>query len=139
MIRKLMNMVTVSLVFGMNIATASNLCDREMSDTRHFVSKDGPFKIISSIVEGEMGVNSQITLDILLCDLPDNATVINAEAIMPMHQHGMNYQPNITQISDKIFRAEPYVFHMPGKWQLQTNIKSGEKILEFKEDLIVLP
>lgn len=49
------------------------------------------------------------------------------DAHMPMHRHGMNYRPTIEKISDGIFRAVGFLFHMPGKWQFKFDIEDGGK------------
>ena len=44
---------------------------------------------------------------------------------MPEHRHGMNYRPEVTQISPGVYRAEGLLFHMPGRWDLTFDIVTG--------------
>ena len=53
---------------------------------------------------------------------------LTLDAFMPAHGHGMNYQPNITEVArngDAVqYRVEGVVLHMPGNWQWQVDVKS---------------
>lgn len=46
---------------------------------------------------------------------------IKIDAIMPAHQHGMNYMPQILELGGGKFQATSMFFHMPGIWQLQVS------------------
>ena len=41
------------------------------------------------------------------------------DAVMPDHQHGMNYAPTVTDLGDGRYRFDGLVFHMPGTWELR--------------------
>jgi hypothetical protein len=44
------------------------------------------------------------------------------DATMPAHGHGMNYQSQVTPIEGG-FRADGFLFHMPGQWRLDFNLQ----------------
>ena len=50
---------------------------------------------------------------------------ITASAVMPAHQHGMNYQPRVQRLALGQYRLDGYLFHMPGDWQFQFRMASG--------------
>ncbi len=51
------------------------------------------------------------------------------DAIMPAHQHGMNYTPKVTALGDGTFRVDDMLFHMPGLWELQVDVDiNGQSI-----------
>lgn len=50
-------------------------------------------------------------------DGPINELAI--DATMPLHQHGMNYEPRVVALSGTEFLVENMVFHMPGQWELR--------------------
>ena len=52
-------------------------------------------------------------------------TGLDLDAIMPVHQHGMNYRPTIAATGAGSYRVEGMLFHMPGHWELQ--VKFGQK------------
>lgn len=47
---------------------------------------------------------------------------MRADAIMPAHQHGMNYSPSVTALGDGMFRIDDMLFHMPGLWEMQVDV-----------------
>ncbi|MEP4194111.1 MAG: hypothetical protein ABJL99_00585 [Aliishimia sp.] len=48
-------------------------------------------------------------------------TTVSVSAIMPAHQHGMNYFPKIEAREDGVVGVSGMVFHMPGIWQIQVS------------------
>jgi hypothetical protein len=78
------------------------------------------FTVRWHFVPAQPKVGEFTTIEFTLCR---NGAAIPAEslridAIMPLHRHGMNFQPRITALGDATFRAEGLMFHMPGTWQL---------------------
>lgn len=60
---------------------------------------------------------------------------IKASAIMPAHNHGMNYQPNVTMKSPGQYIGTGFVFHMLGTWRLKLNLFSDERRYDIEHDL----
>ena len=59
---------------------------------------------------------------------------MRADAIMPAHQHGMNYTPKVTALGDGTFRVDDMLFHMPGLWELQIDVDiNGQSIFYTSE------
>ena len=50
---------------------------------------------------------------------------IEIAAIMPAHRHGMNYRPTLTDLGGGGFAVDGMVFHMPGTWEVQVEVRSG--------------
>ncbi len=44
------------------------------------------------------------------------------DAIMPAHQHGMNYTPTVINLGEGAFRVDGMLFHMPGVWEIQMDL-----------------
>lgn len=61
-------------------------------------------------------------LSLTFCDAPVQAARV--DAIMPAHQHGMNYQPKVAETGPGQFAAEGLVFHMPGLWQIRVEAET---------------
>lgn len=99
----------------------------------------GDQAIIFAPNDSTIGVNNSVSFEIFLCNMPANAELTNIDAIMPMHQHGMNYTPQIVKLSESHFVAEPFIFHMPGSWRLLAILNINDDVIEFKEDFLVLP
>ena len=50
---------------------------------------------------------------------------LRVDAIMPAHQHGMNYTPTVTALGENLFEVDGMLFHMPGLWELQAGVTVG--------------
>ena len=70
---------------------------------------------------GEIPLAQPFSAQIDVCD-GGAITEFELDAIMPAHQHGMNYVPDITDLGSGSFRADGLVFHMPGVWELQIEV-----------------
>ncbi len=55
-------------------------------------------------------------------------TKLDVDAIMPAHQHGMNYLPTITDLGAGIYQVDGLVFHMPGIWEFQVEVTLGAEV-----------
>lgn len=47
------------------------------------------------------------------------------DAVMPLHQHGMNVAPDIHALGGGRFRVEGMLFHMAGDWVIHFDITEG--------------
>lgn len=120
-------------------AQEANPCNSEITNEAHIVARKGDQAIIFAPKNSAIGVNNAVSLEIFLCNLPASSKITNIDAIMPMHQHGMNYTPQIVKLSESHFVAEPFIFHMPGNWQLLAILNTNGDVIEFKKDFLVRP
>lgn len=69
---------------------------------------------------GPVPVSAPFELYVQVCG-PDRSGVIELDfdALMPAHQHGMNYFPEVEEQGPGVFRISNVVFHMPGLWELR--------------------
>jgi len=70
-------------------------------------------------------MGEHFALEIVVC--PATAELTRADAIMPAHRHGMNYRPSIVRHGNGRWRAEGYLFHMSGDWELLFDVRSGDR------------
>ena len=68
----------------------------------------------AKIVLGE-----HFALEYAVCPKPGAAmpAVVNVDAWMPEHRHGMNYKASVTLLGGGRFRAQGLLLHMPGRWE----------------------
>lgn len=59
------------------------------------------------------------------------------DAIMPAHQHGMNYDVDVTQTSPEQFTVSNAVFHMPGLWELQVELHHAGARYQYRAEMMV--
>ena len=68
----------------------------------------------------EMGsppVSAPFTLKVVVCDR--QVSDLAFDALMPAHQHGMNFDAEVAKSGATEFTVSNVVFHMPGLWELQ--------------------
>jgi hypothetical protein len=67
------------------------------------------------------------TLDLVVCarDGAADPAGISVDANMPEHRHGMNYKTVVKPLGGGRYRAEGLMFHMPGRWELQFDVRNG--------------
>lgn len=69
--------------------------------------------------DGAVPLNRPFDVDVQMCLATDTPIeFFKLEATMPAHQHGMNYQPVISQSGTHSFSADGLVFHMAGVWRI---------------------
>lgn len=67
----------------------------------------------------------------------DPAELLAVDAHMPDHRHGMNYRPTIVSAGDGRYRAEGLVFHMPGRWELDIDVRAGAETERLTHEVVV--
>ncbi|MGD9884152.1 MAG: hypothetical protein AB7U95_28995 [Reyranella sp.] len=73
-----------------------------------------------------------------VCTRKDNpAELLAVDAHMPEHRHGMNYRPAIVSAGKGRFRADGLVFHMPGRWELDIDVRAGSETERLNHEIIV--
>ena len=65
------------------------------------------------------------------------AELLAADANMPEHRHGMNYRATIVAKGDGRFRAEGFLFHMPGRWEITFDVRAGDDSERLTHDIIL--
>lgn len=62
-------------------------------------------------------------------DPPGEDWIVQVDADMPGHNHGMNTQPQVFPLGQGRYRVEGMLFHMPGHWQLFIDVGEREDSL----------
>ena len=69
-------------------------------------------------------------LDIVLCPASTASTalppLLQVDADMPAHRHGLNYRVALRQTGPGRYRAEGVLLHMPGRWRLVFDLGPAE-------------
>jgi hypothetical protein len=83
-------------------------------------------------------VGQPFSLLLNVCTRRNNpAELVAVDAQMPEHRHGMNYRPTIVSAGEGRFRAEGLVFHMPGRWELDIDVRAGSETERLSHEIIV--
>ncbi|UYN97410.1 MAG: FixH family protein [Enhydrobacter sp.] len=65
------------------------------------------------------------------------AELVAVDAWMPEHRHGMNYRTTIVPGQDGRYRVEGLLFHMPGRWEVNFDVRSGEETERLSHDILL--
>lgn len=57
------------------------------------------------------------------------------DAQMPEHRHGMNYAPRVTRRGAQRFDADGLMFHMPGRWRIEFELRTAAGSDRLAQDL----
>jgi hypothetical protein len=58
---------------------------------------------------------------------------VSVFAIMPAHQHGMNYSPSVVDLGEGVFRVDGMLFHMPGEWEIQMELTYASSVTRYSQ------
>lgn len=68
-------------------------------------------------------VGDEFSVDAVLCAKGQaRVDAIRFDAWMPSHRHGMNSRPSVQALGGGRWRAEGFLFHMPGRWQFTVDV-----------------
>ena len=80
--------------------------------------------------DNAISVGEAFAVTIELCSQED-VVLLDVDATMPVHGHGMNYQPEmgerVATADGSTYRAEGLLFHMPGEWQWSIKVQVAEQ------------
>ena len=72
-------------------------------------------------------------------DFVAEAPVLDIDMSMPVHGHGMNYDPEISLVSvdanEAAFKVDGLVLHMPGAWEWNVTVGDAEHRESFTQSL----
>ena len=121
------------------LAFASRSCDAPTGWTEMEATKKDSAAIIIDLDASKITLGKPFTFKVALCgdesQKPDRITV---DAIMPAHQHGMNYTPGIRlNESSKYYEVTDFLFHMPGVWEITVSGYRGEKVTHYTKKVTI--
>ncbi len=83
-------------------------------------------------------VNSPFALIMNVCAKNGQpAELVAVDAQMPEHRHGMNYKTTVVANGEGRYRVDGLVFHMPGRWELNFDVRSGEETERLSHDILL--
>lgn len=95
------------------------------------MSSDNDAPRVELIIE-DIPLSQPFSMEIKFCDDADIQSV-SVDAIMPAHQHGMNYTPVIVDLGDGSFRVDGMLFHMLGVWEIQVGLVQDKGVTRYTQ------
>ncbi len=92
-------------------------------------SSGGSFYIVYSPTPDPVPLNQLFRLSLAVYEgdsrrsQPAADTELLVRGWMPEHEHGMNLVPEVRPLGGGRFAVEGMLFHMPGRWQLEVEIR----------------
>ncbi len=114
-------------IFGASLLAATSAQACAPSGAVELTSlQETPFQAYAEL--GLETISKPFEIDLYFCgDGIEKIYRIKVDAIMPAHQHGMNYTPEIYGIEPGIYQISGMFFHMPGMWELQVSTHSASE------------
>lgn len=86
-------------------------------------------------------VGTEFAVDAVLCGKRDakaaKVDAIRFDAWMPLHRHGMNSRPSLAPLGADRWRAEGFLFHMPGRWQFTVDVDTAAGRERLTRDVVL--
>lgn len=88
------------------------------------------------IVLQDIPLAAPFSTKIILCNR-DAVRALKLDAIMPAHQHGMNYAPTIADQGSDGFEVSNLLFHMPGEWEIRVDVTLDSGTMRYTHTVTV--
>ena len=123
-------------------AAAQSACLDDVEGTNFLLMESDGHKIVVTPNPQNKKVGELFRVEISLCHLESEVTKVSA--IMPAHGHGMNYRPQILSLQPGLYKAEGFLFHMPGLWEFRLETRKVEtdgqsRRLRFQKKILITP
>jgi len=102
-------------------------------------NQENSFKAIYDLKADEVKLGKPFSFGVKICgDEEKTPDRITANAMMPAHQHGMNYTPTVEVDEDSsTYRVSDFLFHMPGVWEITVSSYLDEDVTHFTQDITI--
>lgn len=102
-------------------------------------TKENSSKATYDLQTNEIGLGKPFSFAVKICGDEDiTPERVTANAIMPAHQHGMNYTPTVEFDKDSnTYKVSDFLFHMPGVWEITVSSYQGEAVTHFTKNITI--
>jgi hypothetical protein len=123
---------------GVQAAHGSAACGQSLGTGVQRLN-DARYGLVFKTTPNPIQVGQHFVVDFALCPIMPAAAAneVQVDAHMPEHRHGMNYRPGIRSLGAGVYRAEGLMFHMPGRWELVFDVRSGDSATRLTQELRV--
>lgn len=127
-------------LFGIPVAYTAPIAMRSTKSPVEF-SNGGTYSVRFSSDPDKIPLNKSFDLAVSVVRAdgrpisPDAQLIVNAN--MPAHYHGMNTKPVTEKLPDGSWVVKGMLFHMPGHWKINYDIREGEATERAEADVIL--
>lgn len=126
----------IAFLFVLLSAQLANACP-ELTDARPLSPADAAAPAAFVTFESPP-ISAPFEMTIEFCgDASERIEAMAFDAVMPAHQHGMNYRAEVADERAQSFRVSNIVFHMPGLWELRIDAKTAGQTFAYTGEVLV--
>lgn len=116
-------------------ATQALACADDENAQEMIAETATPLRAYANLAPGAL--SQPFDMQLRFCgDNIDAIERVEVEAIMPAHQHGMNYTPIVKALGPGRFSVSGMVFHMPGTWQVRLAVFGDVEPMFFSLEVV---
>jgi len=100
---------------------------------RSVISSGGGYLVEYSSSFDPMPLNRLFSLNIVIKPNKQSgrpSPLVNVDARMPTHNHGMNTRIVVQKLEEGHYRADGLLFHMPGHWRITIDLTDERNVTE---------
>lgn len=120
-------MINWAILLGLHWASSALACD---TTGKPLISIGNDAPRVEVFLQ-DMKLAQPFSVKIKVCDDVD-VIELDVDAIMPAHQHGLNYTPTVVDVGDGVFRVDGMVFHMPGIWEIRVDLTQETGVTHYR-------
>lgn len=98
------------------------------SDLQNAVrAESARYVVVYAPTPAPIAVSKHFAMDIVVCAKPGAPAPqgLRLDAVMPEHNHGMNYKPGVVALGKGRYNADGLMLHMPGRWDFVFDVQTG--------------
>ena len=131
---KALNTSVFFLVFAVSCGTetrsSSHLATRaeDYDLSQNQMSQEGLFEVAYTTTPAPIPLNDYFDIFVMVAEISAGTDdlVLEVDARMPNHNHGMNVLPALEVEGRGKVRALGMLFHMPGHWEIAVTVSQGD-------------
>lgn len=128
-------LLCIGSLSAVQVAHAADQCGPE-TGIQLSGTADAPWTMQIQLNPKDVPLNAPFDATVTVCSqlerLPSRVTV---DATMPVHKHGMNYEPKMERVERRQYQVKNLLFHMPGVWRLEVTAYENDKTYRFTHDV----
>jgi len=126
----------VALVAGALPVLADGACPADRPGVAMISQDKTELMVMLAVQPPRIEVSSPFQVTIAPC-AASGITInrVSVDATMPLHRHGMNYQPAVEKTDGGSYTATGLLFHMPELWRIEVGITADGKTQRFFHDI----
>lgn len=106
-------------------AQSNSHCGADLKNAAR--AESARYTVVYATKPAPIAVAKHFAMDIVVCAKPGAPAPqgLHVDAVMPEHNHGMNYKPGVIALGKGRYNADGLMMHMPGRWEFVFDVQTG--------------